>query len=82
MPSLELYDRRDCPYSKLVRNTLEKLDLDYRETIVSDDQDDRTELRERTGQTGVPVLFDDHHEDGFVTDSTKIVQHLQATYGD
>ena len=82
MSTLELYDRQDCPYSKLVRNTLEKVGVDYDETIVPDAQDDRTEVRDRTGQTSIPVLFDDRHADGFVTDSTEIVQHLQETYGD
>jgi len=80
MTTLELYDRRDCPYSRLVRNTLEKLDLDYDETIVPNDHNDRTELQQRTGQAGVPVLFDANHEDGFIATSTDIVTYLQETY--
>jgi glutaredoxin len=80
MTTLELYDRQDCPYSRLVRNTLEKLELDYEETVVPDDHADRTEVENRTGQTGVPVLFDDNHEDGFIADSTEIVAYLQETY--
>lgn len=82
MASIELYDREDCPYSKLVRNTLEKLAVDYDETLVPDAPDERTAVRDRTGQTSIPVLFDDSHEDEFITGSTDIVQHLQATYGD
>lgn len=80
MPQLELYDRRDCPYSRLVRNTLDKLDLEYDETVVADEQADRTEVKEQTGQTSIPVLLDERHEDGYITDSTEIVQYLQKTY--
>jgi glutaredoxin len=82
MPSLELYDRGDCPYSRLVRRTLEKLDLEYDETLVPEAHDERTDVQERTGQTSIPVLFDERHGEEFVTGSTEIVQHLQATYGD
>jgi len=79
MTTLTLYDRRDCPYSKLVRSTLDRLGVDYDETLVPDEHENRTEVEERPGQTGVPVLFDDRVENGFVTDSTDIVQHLEDT---
>jgi glutaredoxin len=80
MGDLELYDRQDCPYSKRVRETLEKLGVEYDETIVPDEHRNRTEVRERTGQTGVPVLFDDELDEGFLADSSEIVNHLERTY--
>jgi len=82
MTTLTLYDRQDCPYSKLVRSTLDRLGVDYDETLVPDKHEERTEVEERTGQTGVPVLFDDRVENGFITDSTDIVHHLEDTYGE
>lgn len=82
MSTVELYDREDCPYSRRVRQALEELGLEYEETVVPDAHSDRTEVQERTGQTGVPVLFDDQLDDGFLTDSTDIVEYLERTYGD
>lgn len=81
MTRLELYDRRDCPYSKRVRAKLDELGLDYEETVVSDKHTDRDELHERTGQRGVPVLFDPGLEEGWLADSSAIIDHLERTYG-
>jgi glutaredoxin len=81
MGEVELYDRQDCPYSKRVRETLEKLGVEYDETVVPDAHSDRTELQELTGQSGVPVLFDDELEDGYLADSSEIVRYLERTYG-
>ncbi|WP_311172110.1 glutathione S-transferase N-terminal domain-containing protein [Halobellus ordinarius] len=81
MSDLELYDRRDCPYSKRVRSKLSELDLAYDETVVPDKHTDREELHERTGQRSVPALFDPATESGWLTDSDEIVAHLERTYG-
>ena len=81
MSSLELYDRRDCPYSKRVRNKLDELGLNYDETIVADKHTDRDELYERTGQRGVPVLFDPKLNGGWLADSDDIVTHLERVHG-
>ncbi len=77
MTKLELYDRRDCPYSKKVRETLDELGIDYDETVVPDKHTDRDELYERTGQRGVPVLFDPSLDEGWLADSGEIVTHLE-----
>lgn len=81
MSELELYDRRDCPYSKRVREKLEQLGVDYDETVVPDAHTDREALYERTGQRGVPILFDPALEDGWLADSGEIVSYLERTYG-
>ena len=81
MARLELYDRDDCPYSRRVRQTLNDLGLNYDETVVPDAHADREVVAERTGQTGVPVLFDGQLDDGFLADSQEIVEHLEQTYG-
>mgnify|MGYP006275237719 FL=1 len=80
MTDLELYDRRDCPYSKRVRDKLGELDLPYDETLVPDKHTDRDELHELTGQRGVPVLFDPKLDGGWLSDSDEIVSHLERTY--
>jgi glutathione S-transferase len=81
MSRLELYDRQDCPYSRKVRAKLDDLDLDYEETIVPEKHTGREEVHERTGQRGVPVLFDPSLDDGWLADSDEIVTHLERTYG-
>lgn len=80
MAELELYDRQDCPYSKKVRDRLDELGVDYEETVVPDKHTDREELYERTGQRGVPVLFDSHLEGGWLADSNDIVAHLERSH--
>lgn len=80
MAELELYDRTDCPYSKKVRDKLAELGLSYDETVVPDKHTDREELHSRTGQRGVPVLFDDTLRDGWLADSDEIVAHLERQY--
>jgi glutaredoxin len=81
MAALELYDRQDCPYSKKVRDTLEELGLDYEETVVPDKHTERDEVYERTGQRGVPVLFDHRLDGGWLADSADIVTHLERHHG-
>jgi len=81
MADLELYDRRDCPYSKRVRAKLDELGIDYEETVVPDKHTEREDVYERTGQRGVPVLFDPHLEDGWLADSEEIVAHLDRVHG-
>lgn len=80
MVQIELYDREQCPYSQKVRSKLDELGLEYDETVVPDAHSDRTEVEERTGQTGVPVLFDENMDDDFLADSSDIVAYLDRQY--
>lgn len=80
MATLELYDRENCPYSRKVRSKLAELDVNYEETVVPDSHNERTEVEERTGQTGVPVIIDDGLEDGYLADSDEIVTYLERQY--
>ncbi|MXR50865.1 glutaredoxin [Halovenus sp. WSH3] len=80
MPTIELYDREQCPYSQKVRDKLHELDLEYEETVVPDAHGDRTEVEQRTGQTGVPVLFDENMDEEFLADSSDIVAYLDRQY--
>lgn len=78
--SIELYDREQCPYSQKVREKLAELDLEYEETVVPDAHSDRTRVEDRTGQTGVPVLFDDNMDEEFIADSSEIIAYLDRQY--
>ncbi|WP_436901641.1 glutathione S-transferase N-terminal domain-containing protein [Halovenus halobia] len=78
--AIELYDREQCPYSQKVRDKLAELELEYDETVVPDAHSDRTNVQDRTGQTGVPVLFDDNMAEEFIADSTEIVAYLDRQY--
>ena len=80
MAALTLYDRPDCPYSKRVRRVLDVLAVDYEEIIVPEDRADRDDLDALTGQRGVPVVVDDDHPDGWVSDSSAISSYLKANY--
>jgi len=80
MTSIELYDRENCPYSQKVRNKLAELDLEYDETVVPDKHGERTEVENRTGQTGVPVIFDENLDEDFLVDSDEIVRYLERQY--
>ena len=80
MTALTLYDRPDCPYSKRVRRVLDVLDVDYEEIIVPADRDERGEIESITGQRGIPVLVDDSHPNGYITDSGDISSYLKDEY--
>jgi len=80
MSAIELYDRQDCPYSRKVRDKLDAIGVDYEETVVPDRHTDREELYERTGQRGVPCLFDSESSREFIADSDEIIEHLERTY--
>lgn len=80
MSSIELYDRENCPHSQKVRDKLDELGLEYDETQVPDKHSERTTVQERTGQTGVPVLFDDPLDEDFLADSDEIVRYLERQY--
>jgi glutaredoxin len=80
MATVELYDRQDCPYSRKVRKKLDELGVDYEETIVPERHTDRNDLYDRTGQRGVPCLFDSSGGQEFIADSDEIIAHLEETY--
>jgi len=80
MATIELYDREDCPYSRKVRSKLDELGLAYDETVVPDKHSERTEVEKRTGQTGVPVIFDENLDEAFLADSDEIVSYLDRQY--
>lgn len=82
MANLELYELEGCPFCAKVTEKLDELDLEYESHMVPRSHDERTEVEEVSGQTGVPVLVDEEHDIEGMPESDDIVEHLEETYGD
>ncbi|WP_049934957.1 glutathione S-transferase N-terminal domain-containing protein [Haloplanus natans] len=81
MPSLELYELPGCPYCAKVKTKLDELGLEYVSHEVPRSHSERTEVKEVSGQTGVPVLIDPDHDVEGMAESDDIVAYLDETYG-
>jgi len=79
--SLTLYELEGCPYCKKVTDKLAELDLEYESIMVPRSHDQRNEVNEVSGQTGVPVLVDEAHDIEGMPESDDIVEYLEETYG-
>ncbi|WP_459192946.1 glutaredoxin family protein [Halosimplex sp. J119] len=77
--SFTLYQLDGCPYCEKVADRMDELDLDYDTVWVDALHSERNEVKEVSGQRGVPVLIDD---DRGVTmaESEKIVEYLNKSY--
>jgi glutathione S-transferase len=81
MPNLTLYELPGCPYCAKVKTKLADLGLEYESIEVPRSHDQRTEVEEVSGQTGVPVLVDPDHGVEGMPESDDIVAYLDRTYG-
>ena len=81
MVDLELYELDGCPYCAKVTRKLDELGLEYDSHMVPRSHDERTEVQEVSGQTGVPVLVDNEHGVEGMPESDDIVEYLEETYG-
>jgi glutathione S-transferase len=79
--TLELYELEGCPYCAKVIDKLDALDLEYESHMVPRSHDERTEVKEVSGQTGVPVIVDEDHGVDGMAESDDIVAYLEETYG-
>ena len=82
MSNLVLYELEGCPYCAKVKNKLAELDLEYESELVPRPHDERTEVEEVSGQTGVPVIVDEGNGVEAMAESDDIVAYLEETYGD
>ncbi|WP_435065573.1 glutathione S-transferase N-terminal domain-containing protein [Halobaculum sp. EA56] len=82
MSDLVLYELEGCPYCAKVKNKLSELGLEYESIMVPRSHGERTEVKEVSGQTGVPVLVDEEHGVEGMPESDDIVAYLEETYGD
>ena len=75
---ITLYQFQSCPFCMKVRDKLDDLDLEYETIEVSYAKEDRTTIKELSGQIKVPVLED---SDGSVVyDSSDIIDYLEEKY--
>jgi glutathione S-transferase len=81
MASITLYELPGCPYCAKVIDALDELGLEYDSIEVPRSHDDRTEVKEVSGQTGVPVIIDEAHGVDGMAESDDIVEYLEETYG-
>jgi glutathione S-transferase len=81
MPNLELYELPGCPYCAKVKTKLDELGLKYVSHEVPRSHSKRTEVKDVSGQTGVPVLVDPDHDVEGMAESDDIVAYLDETYG-
>ena len=80
MSDLVLYELPGCPYCAKVTTKLDELDLDYESRTVPRSHGERTEVKEVSGQTGVPVLIDEEHDVHGMPESDDILTHLEQHY--
>jgi glutathione S-transferase len=81
MANLTLYELEGCPYCAKVITKLDELGLEYDSIMVPSAHSERTEVKEVSGQTGVPVLVDEDHGIEGMPESDDIVEYLEKTYG-
>ncbi|MFB6217878.1 MAG: glutaredoxin family protein [Halobacteriaceae archaeon] len=81
MANLEMYELAGCPYCAKVKRKLDELGLEYDSHMVPAAHAKREEVKEVSGQTGVPVLVDKEHGVEGMPESDDIVAYLEETYG-
>jgi glutathione S-transferase len=79
---LELYRLTGCPYCAKVERKLDDLGLEYERHDVAAFRFLRSEVKDVSGQTGVPVLVDTENDITGMAESDDIVAYLDRTYGD
>jgi glutathione S-transferase len=75
---IELYQAEWCPYSRRVRMRLTELGVDFVARHVEASSGRRTEMRERTGHDGIPVLVTEDGE--AISDFKAILRWLDEHY--
>jgi glutaredoxin 3 len=73
---IKLYTGDYCPYCRIVKKELERLELDYE--AVDADFDGRGEVIRLSGQRAIPILTIDEE---VLVDSSRIVRELRRRYG-
>ena len=75
---LEVYQFEGCPYCSKVRKKLSQLGMDF--IARQADKQERTRVKEVSGQRNVPVLKDPN-TDTVMPESDDIVDYLEEQYG-
>ena len=74
---IKLYQAEWCPFSHRIRAKLTELGVDYEAVNVSASAEKRTELKEITGNSTIPVLADGEK---VFSDSSEILSYLEEKY--
>jgi glutaredoxin 3 len=74
---IKLYQAEWCPFSHCIRAKLTELGVDYEAINVSASAEKRTELKEITGNSTIPVLVDGEK---VFSDSSEILSYLEEKY--
>jgi glutaredoxin 3 len=74
---IKLYQAEWCPFSHRIRAKLTELGVDYEAVNVSASAEKRTELKEITGNSTIPVLLDGEK---VFSDSSEILSYLEEKY--
>ena len=73
----QLYQAEWCPFSHRVRAKLTELGVPYEAISVPAEGEERTEVKELTGNTAIPVLVDGEE---VISDSSEIISYLEENY--
>lgn len=73
--TIKLYTGSYCPYCRIVKKELDRLELDYEP--VDADADGRGEVTKLSGQRAIPILT---IGDEVLIDSSNIVRELRKRY--
>ncbi|GAB7094563.1 glutathione S-transferase N-terminal domain-containing protein [Halolamina litorea] len=82
MATITLYELPGCPFCRKVVDKLDELGLEYDTIEVPASHGKRTEVKDVSGQTGVPVLVDEEHDVDGMPESDDIIAFLETTYGE
>ena len=74
---IKLYQAEWCPFSHRIRAKFTELGVDYEAVNVSASAEKRTELKEITGNSTIPVLVDGEK---VFSDSSEILSYLEEKY--
>lgn len=80
MTPIEFYALDGCPFCAKVRERMNELGVEYNTHSVPRSHAERTEVKELTGQTEVPVIVDSDHGIDGMNESDDIVEYLNETY--
>jgi glutaredoxin 3 len=72
-----LYQAEWCPFTHRVRAKLTELGVTYEAISVPAEGEERTEVKELTGNTAIPVLVDGGE---VISDSSEIISYLEENY--
>ena len=81
MATITVYELPGCPFCAKVTDKLDELGLEYDTITVPSSHSQRDQVKELSGQTGVPVLVDEEHDVDAMPESNDIVAFLEKTYG-